>query len=309
MLPHHAVSADDKTFKVHPFNHVSSKHPVPHGVLTIPITASWVPSSSSARPEHGILVPETFNYKTMLPSSTSDLTSFGLVRSASNQGRMYYIFYAVDDVTMWALPCNQKGVTWARLSKRMMPAIPNLPQLDAAAVSLVQRVVVQRQLEYEARHNEQKRRQTEAKRAAAAAEMHKERIKQRKVFCATHAAEVSGAGQQQPRTVDAARLDPEQDPDACLALYNELNGHGIVWNAENPPPSGCSEEVFDAWVEKVKEDIENHVSSPVVDMAEALAKVCTHSEPPDLRVVRCAGPGALGGCTVTVGVHTCSWGW
>ena len=185
MLPHHAVSADDKTFKVHPFNHVSSKHPVPHGVLTIPITASWVPSSSSARPEHGILVPETFNYKTMLPSSTSDLTSFGLVRSSSNQGKMYFIFYAVDDVTMWALPCNQKGVTWARLSKRMMPAIPNQPQLDAAAVSLVQRVVVQRELATEARRNEYKRRQTEAKRAAAAAEMHKERIKQRKVFCIT----------------------------------------------------------------------------------------------------------------------------
>ena len=107
--------------------------------------------------------------------------------------------------------------------------------------------------------------------------MHKERVAQGKIFQAIHAIEAR-AGQQQ-HTAEAGRLDPEQDPDACLALYNELNGHSIVWNAEHPPAWGCSEEVFDAWVEKVEQDIHNHVSSPVVDMAEALAKVCTHSEP------------------------------
>ena len=121
------------TFTVYPFNHINVPHPVPFEVLTIPVTASWVPASSSTNNRDGSLVPETRHYKTLVPTESSALRSFGLVRSPTNHGKAYYVFYAVDDVTMWALPCSAKGVTWTRVTKRLMPSIPNQSQLDAMA--------------------------------------------------------------------------------------------------------------------------------------------------------------------------------
>ena len=59
---------------------------------------------------------------------------------------------------------------------------------------------------------------------------------------------------------DQGRIgDPQFDPDASLALCNEVNGHEISWNAEHPPPQDASEEEVAAWEQCVIADIRRYV--------------------------------------------------
>ena len=76
-------------------------------------------------------------------------------------------------------------------------------------------------------------------------------------------------------------LNPQRDPDACLSLYNELNGHAISWDAEHPPPLGASDEDMEAWRLLVKESIhqnvhvgEEHVAS-LKERADAVSNART----------------------------------
>ena len=71
------------------------------------------------------------------------------------------------------------------------------------------------------------------------------------------AAEEEGADAMGRRAEGATSFD--KDPDKALALYNELNGHGISWQAEKRPAFGADGAEWRAWEGAVVDDIERWV--------------------------------------------------
>ena len=71
-------------------------------------------------------------------------------------------------------------------------------------------------------------------------------------------------------------LNPAKDPDACLELYNETNGHEISWDAEHPPPKNAPAAEWRDWGERVLHAINEHAATgDTHELSQSVEKVLT----------------------------------
>ena len=82
-----------------------------------------------------------------------------------------------------------------------------------------------------------------------------------------------------PSDTDVLVGHPEHDSDAALALYNEANGHDIVWCAEHPPEPDAGATAWLDWEGQVKQIIDKYVATSDVCIASCVEEARRRLDP------------------------------